>query len=670
MNLVHAICRLGSALILLSALYSCSENVPSPSAVWTEGTPDDTGKVTHTIELRGVPASDDWCVYFSQIPERLTTPEGEDARITNVNASLYRIDPKEGLATDTLVFHYKAWPLKRHSWAPEGFILKHGDGKEENIEVEYRFLPLENDGQQWYKYNAKFETQKPSASDIIPTLKNKICPAPRPEGWYKLSIGEDIIIESEDADGAYYAQVTLEQLKQNYGDKLPQMTVEDWPDFQYRGFMLDVSRNFTSKDNLFRLIDMLARYKVNYLHMHLADDEGWRLEVPEIPELTGIGSVHSLDPSQGLIPSYDGNADPHDRKALSNGHYSQSDFVEILRYAWERRIRVIPEFDMPGHSRALIYSMHEYEKRSGDTSMRLSDPADSSRYESAQGYWDNVLDVTSPGLYKFLDKLFGYVAGLYEDAGAPLHAIHVGGDEVPRSAWHGRRELYSEFMRKAAEIAASHGIKISAWQEVSNAKGQTAAYLKEQLFSVNVWDTAWGQTELPYKLAAKGYPVVLSNAEYAYADQVYSSNKQEVGHSWARAIDDTRSFNIPLRVKENVLGVQGQLFTETIRSFDDVCYHIFPKMLGLFERGWNAGRLCSEDEFYGRIVYHEMPLWEARGLNYHIPQPGLLIDGDNVLTNSRIPDAEIEVTMDGETYRATAVYGSRRSVPTTQRIEE
>ena len=651
--------RITSLLLVSAALFaSCN----TPEITWREGEAAD-GNATHTIVIKNARSlsGSDWQIFCSQMPVGARTLEGSDAHFEEFQANLHRITPTCDARKDSLVIRYESSPLKRHSWAPEGFTLKKGN-KVRELRTHYEFLPLEPDGDKWWDYNHSLCVSPVPFNSIVPAIKNRHCEN-HPVGWYRISVSDgQPVIEANDAEGHYYGEITLERLRENlHGAELPDMEIEDWPDYAYRGFMLDVARNFTSKENLFKIIDLLARYKVNYLHLHLADDEGWRLAVDGLEELTSIGAVHSLDPKKGLQPSYDGNADP-ESMALSNGFYTKEDYIEILKYAWDRRIRVIPEFDTPGHCRAAIKAM----AARGEASLLLQDPSDNSKYYTAQGYTDNVMSVKMESVYTFVERIFDYLISVYERAGVPLVAIHIGGDEVPHGAWQGK-DLHQQYLRRVAELALEKGVKIAGWQELAECSDEaTAAVIQKVLFVTHVWNTMGkAGAELPYKLADKGYPVVLSNVDYTYADQAYSSNKEEIAHSWAHYIDDTRALTMLLRENKNICGIQGQLFTETIRSFDDVCYDIFPKMLGVFERGWNAenGRDCSQ--FYSTIVYNEMPYWELLGIRYHIPQPGLKVENGHVSTYSLLPAAEVIVTKDGERVYARTRYGSQESVRTT-----
>lgn len=673
---VHLAVFAGMALPAIS----CSSS--RPEILWIEGEEQD-GTAIHKIVIRNAGSlPENWTIWFSQMPARMESVSGSDALVQVHQGNLCRIVPS-GVCKDELVARYVSDPLVRHSMAPEGFVLEDMDSESLTgtpLDVEYIFLPLESDGMHWYGYNSSLDVHPVGPCDIIPLPKSVCmmtpgCPASssglsslssdKPAGWYRLSFDHDGNVEAEsvDEDGEFYANVTLDQLRRNFhGMPLKDLRIEDWPDFWYRGFMLDVARNFTSVANVKRLIDVLARYKVNYLHLHLADDEGWRIAVDGIPELTSVGAFHSLDPEHGLQPSYDGCADPSS-KSLSNGFYSRDEFIGILDYAWERRIRVIPEVDTPGHSRAAIYAMKAYERRTGDCSMRLQAPADTSVYCGAQGYTDNVMSVELESVYTFLERIFDNFISLYAEAGVPLEAIHIGGDEVPEGAWYGK-PLHSMFLGRVAGIAKRKGVMIAGWQEIAScADEEVAASLKDVMFANHVWNTAWGGTDLPFINAAKGYPTVMSNVEFTYADQAYSSNMQEIAHSWACYLNDTASLGLPVKRTDNLIGVQAQLFTETVRSFEDVCYDCFPKILGVFERGWNESPERTPSDFYSSIVAYEMPWWEENGINFHIPQPGMIIEDGSVKTNSAIPGAIIEISSDGR--HATASYRSVRSCSTT-----
>lgn len=659
--------------------------------VWTEGQTDaETGKTMHTITVVNAPKGTDWTLWLTSnfIPEGKT--EGSEAVIEHYHGCLYKVTPlqREGR---NLEIRYADSPLQRHCWAPEGFVLEH-NGKTIALEAKYEFLPVEAFPD--FAYN-QIEIK---VWDMIPSLK-EVKPAagttvveqmPKAQlvnsgkaGWYRIVLDGTCKVEAADEDGAWYAQVTLENLKRNAGGNvLPNMVIEDWPDLGYRGFMLDISRNFTTKDNILKFIDLLAHYKVNIFHLHFGDDEGWRLQISKFPELTAYGAYHEFphknengqyEEANYLMPSYNGSIDPMDMSSSANGHLTKEDYIEILKYAWERRISVIPEFDTPGHSRAAVKAMEKYAERTGDRSYSLTDPQDASDYISIQYYRDNAINVAMPSTYKFIEVVFDELIAYHKEAGVPLPAIHVGGDEVAPGAWTGSpaclklmaekgwdniEMLKSHYIENVLDIAESRGVKLAGWQEiVMDLEKPVYERLKKNLYSVNFWHTAGEQEEFPYKYANDGVPVVLSNMTNTYVDFAYTPDKTERGLSWGGFVDERRSFSLlpydiyrsvrwddygkmrniaslpegrtALKAKENIVGVQAQLWTETVRCFNHVTSYVFPKVCGVFERGWNAspsweGTAAADDpafmeeldRYYSTVVSHEMPYYESEGIAY------------------------------------------------------
>ena len=662
-----------------------------PSVVWTEGETDpETGLAVHTLTVLNAPEGTDWTLWLTSnhiTPGKLVDAEGS---IELFHGCYYKVAPMEREGKD-LVIRYTDRPLQRHCWAPEGFAIEQ-NGKVVALDAEFEFLPSEVIPD--FPYNHV----KTEVWDMIPSLKS-VTPAegtttvtqmPEVEivpsckaGWYKIVLDGECKVQAADEDGAQYAKVTLENLKRNAGgNELPNLVIEDWPDFGYRGFMLDISRNFTNKDNILKFIDLLAHYKASVFHLHFGDDEGWRVEIPQFPELTTYGAYHEFPykdengnytETNYLLPSYNGSVDPKDLTSSANGHLTAAEYVEIVKYAWERRITVIPEFDTPGHSRAAIKAMQAYAERTGDDSYLLSDPEDKSEYCSVQYYKDNALNVALPSTYKFIEVVFDQLIAYHKEAGAPIPAIHVGGDEVPHGAWVGSEPcqkimaergwdnielLKSYYIENVLDIAESRGVKISGWQElVMDLEDHVYERMKKNLYSVNFWHTGTGNEEFPYKYANDGVPAVLSNMTNTYVDFAYTPDKTERGLSWGGFVDERRNFSLlpfdiyrsvrwddkgrirnieklpegktPLVAKQNIIGVQAQLWTETVRSFDHVTSYVFPKVCGVFERAWNASPswegttvaddpafMTELDRYYSTVVDHEMPYYEAEGVVY------------------------------------------------------
>ena len=586
-----------------------------PSVEWTEGAAEPDGRALHTLVLHDMPEGAR--VWFQELFDGKTIVEGPS--MNHYQGTSWYIDiPESG----TVTLKYYGRPLPRHSWAPEAFVLQQKGRPDMPMEVEYHFLklPEKQDSMDWSSNQCEVQP-----ADIIPQVKQvkyldstvetfsetspktEIPPIVHPAGWYRITIGEDGVqkVESDDEDGAFYAQTTLSKLPR----PLQPMTIEDWPDYAYRGFMLDVVRDFRMVDEVLEIIDLMASMKLNALHFHIADDESWCLEIEDFPELTEFGAHHALpdwdlQETMALKPTANG--------CIGNtSFYSAEEYKRILRYAWDRRIRVIPEFDTPGHSRASIKAMQAYERRTGDSSFRLQDPADTSRYWSAQDFTDNVLSVYLPSVYKFYGKVFDEVIRLHKEAGVPLPAIHIGGDEVPDGAWSDidRHEMKEIFINGMLDLAEARGIRLAGWEDIAKGlKPETQERLKKSLYFINVWNTE----------GVEGFPVVLSPAAYTYLDLAYSDAPEEIGLSWAGYVDERKTFALnPKDYKGNIIGVQAQLWSSQLRSFADATYQMLPKILGVTERGWNAEANepieTAFNRFYSIIVSREMPVWEQKG---------------------------------------------------------
>ena len=538
-----------------------------PTVEWIEGARQDDGRALHTLVLHDVPKGSR--VWFQELYDGKTVVEGPE--IHHYQGTSWYIDiPSSGTTT----IKYYGRPLPRHSWAPEGFVLQQR-GKAD--------LPMELSS----SLRAEGRSSLAMTKGVIPRCKNRPAET-HPAGWYRITIDDDghPRVEADDEDGAFYAQVTLDQLPR----PLQPAIIEDWPDLPYRGFMLDVVRDFRTVDEVLQIIDLMASWKLNTLHFHLADDESWCLEIKDLPELTDYGAHHALpdwdlQETTALKPTANG-------KIGNVTYYTSEEYQQILRYAWERRITVIPEFDTPGHSRASIKAVQAYERRTGNTSFRLQDPADTSHYWSAQDFTDNVLSVDLPSVYKFYGVVFDEVIRLHQEANVPLKAIHIGGDEVPDGAWagHDRHEMKEIFTNNMLDLAEKRGILLAGWEDIARGlEPATAERLKRSLYFVNVWNTE----------GIEGFPVVLSPAAYTYLDLAYSDSPDEIGLSWAGYVDERKTFALqPDNYKGDIIGVQAQLWSSQLRSFDDALHQMIPKAYGTIERAWNAHpNWSSESDF-------------------------------------------------------------------------
>ncbi|MDX1476575.1 MAG: family 20 glycosylhydrolase [Saprospiraceae bacterium] len=431
---------------------------------------------------------------------------------------------------------------------------------------------------------------------------------------------------------------------------LPHCNITDAPRFAYRGLHVDIARNFHSLDRLKRIVDQMAYFKLNRLHLTLTNDEGWRLEIPGLPELTEVGAYrgHTLDETTHLYPAYGSGPDPFAPDNNGSGFYSREEYIDLIRYAAERWVQIIPEIDVPGHARAAIKAMQAREQRLMQEGKpeealryRLHDPQDTSVYRSAQNYSDNVICVCQESTYAFIEHVVNEVVKMHDEAGLPLLAIHSGGDEVPVGVWQGSpvcaawisnkrlagpNALGAYFQQRFIEILQQHGLTAAGWEEIVLAmdnKGHNTTEINDRFIGQPVlpyvWNAVWGwgREDMAYRLANAGYEIVICNSAALYFDLAYDRDPLERGLSWSGYVDTRTVFDfLPLDMfavatvdmydnpldpdhiagmeritpegAGRVQGIQGQLWGETIVDSELLDYYLFPKMLALAERAWAA----------------------------------------------------------------------------------
>ena len=550
---------------------------------------------------------------------------------------------------------------------------------------------------------------------------------------YSISINDSgIDLVGTNSTGVFYAIQSLIQLldltmKEKVPVlKTPYIRIQDKPQFAYRGMHLDVARNFQKTSTIKKLLDMMSLYKLNKFHFHLTDDEGWRIEIPGLPELTTIGSRrgHTYSETNCLLPSYGSGFDPNSSKSSGNGFYTRQEFIELLQYARERHIEVIPAVDFPGHARAAVRAMEvrfDHYKALGNMDKAneylLTDWEDTSEYISEQMWKRNVVNIGLTSTYKFIEKVIDELLAMYVEAHVKLSTIHIGGDEVPVGSWlkspacqklidkhENLKDIYdlSEyFIRRVNSILATKGLKTAGWEEIAlthkNGKVEPNPSLSNHQIIPYTWNTIWGQggEEIPYKLANLGYKVVLCNAPNLYFDLAYDKDPEESGYYWAGYTDTEDTFKfLPMNFfksaekdgfgnsinptthyknverltqkgKQNILGVQGQLWGETIRDEERIEYLLFPRMCALAERAWAPEPEWSKTEdpnkqktqyqvdwnqFLNRLGKIDLPRLDHLfgGVNYRVPLPGAVINGDLFNANTSIPGLSLRYTLDSE----------------------
>jgi hexosaminidase len=498
---------------------------------------------------------------------------------------------------------------------------------------------------------------------------------------YALEIGPGAVrLRGASAHGVFNGIQTLAQLLEPDGS-LPCGRVLDAPRFGYRGMMLDVARHFSSRETVLRLLDCMACYKLNKLHLHLTDDEGWRLQIDALPELTEIGSKRGrATDGQSLPPSF-GSGAAIDSSA-GTGYYDAADFIAILRYAHARHIEVIPEFNMPGHARAAVLAMRARHDRllaqgdiEGAQRYLLSDPDDASVYESVQMWRDNVMCIALPSVDRFFDTVVAHVAALYREAGVPLRAVHTGGDEVPLGAWLGSPicrklmrerdwievgQLHADFVERCVAILARHGLAFAGWEETALQHGAATAEgcapaqhegtqrvegaplplpkpaFDGPGFQVYAWNNAWGsgKEDVAYRLANAGYDVVLANAANLYFDLAYAKDPQEPGYYWAGFVETRHAFVFcPLDMVASATSdpMGRELPRERLAAMAPLSLDGRTRIMGLQGQLWGENARSR-----ARIEYLAAPRMLALAERAWAPDPGWCDIADPAMRAARI----------------------------------
>lgn len=493
--------------------------------------------------------------------------------------------------------------------------------------------------------------------------------------------------------------------------ELPELDVVDAPRFAYRGFQLDVARNFQPKEVVLKTLDLMATYKLNKLHFHITDDEGWRLEIPGLPELTSFGAVRGYSAQDGvrLPPAYGSGPridDPH-----GSGYYTRAEYIEILRYAAARHIEVIPEVEMPGHARAAVKAMAARYQRmtaageQGAAQYLLNDFEDRSVYNSPQQYNDHVINPGLESSYAFIDHVVAQIAALHREAGVPLKTMHVGGDELPHGAWEKspasqalmQREklasipdLWDYFYDRVDGILRKHGMTASGWEELGarrtakeGAQQAPNPRFTQRGFSLYVWNNTPGNEDFAYRAANAGYDIVLAPVTNMYLDMAANANPEESGVNWGAYVELETVYNFkPLSAqltdagRKRIRGLEATLFSETVREARQLDYLMMPRLLAVAERAWAPDPAWANEADAARAEALHSAAWsgfvnvlgqrvlprldlERGDVAYRIAPPGMVVEGGKVLVNHVLPGMTLRYTSDGSapTVRSKLVAG-------------
>lgn len=401
------------------------------------------------------------------------------------------------------------------------------------------------------------------------------------EGYRLTSGGRAVTISAARPAGLFHGVQTLRQLlpaavekksRQSGPWRIAGGTISDAPRYAYRGAMLDVSRHFFTVDQVKRYIDQLAQYKINKLHLHLSDDQGWRIAIDSWPRLATYGGSTQVGGGRG-------------------GHYSKDDYREIVRYAASRYLTVIPEIDMPGHTNAALASYAD---------LNCNGEAPPLYTGTKVGF--SSLCVPKKATYDFVDDVIREIAAL-----TPGRYLHIGGDEAHSTA----HADYVAFMDKVQPVVAKYGKTVIGWHQLTGAhpaKGALAQY----------WGydkTGAEERQQVVDAAKRGTQLILSPADRAYLDMKYDKDSP-LGLNWAGYVDVRRAYDwdpgsyLAGAPGSAVAGVEAPLWSETLTTSANIEYMAFPRLPGIAELGWSPARAHDWDAYRVRLAA-QGPRWDA-----------------------------------------------------------
>lgn len=479
-------------------------------------------------------------------------------------------------------------------------------------ELEYVASALEDITEAVFGHGIKMNLSSLDASHGINFILDENLPA---EG-YKLEVAaETVDIASSTAAGAFYALQTLRQLMTaeafTAGDvkavEIPAVKIEDAPLLGYRGTMLDVGRYFFPVEDVKCVLDIMAMHKMNTFHWHLTDDQGWRIEIDKYPKLTEVGSMRKR-----TIIGKDPNGEYDENTPFDNvphgGFYTKEQIREVVEYAAERFITVIPEIEFPGHAVAALAS-YPWLSCTGE------------QYEVRQS-WDIDDRVFCPGketTFEFMEGVLAEVVELF-----PSEYIHIGGDECPTKFWqkcpHCAKRMKEEGLKTYRQLQGygidriekfleAHGRHMIGWDEILEA-GVTP----------NSIVMSWRGTEGGIKAAKQGNRAIMAPSTYCYLDYYQSEDRENEPLAWGGhlPLEKVYSFNpfegLSESEKEYILGVQGNLWTEYIPEIKQAQYMLLPRLAALCEVAWTSER-GGYDDFIERLPALEA-LYDAAGYQH------------------------------------------------------
>jgi hexosaminidase len=432
-----------------------------------------------------------------------------------------------------------------------------------------------------------------------------------PEGYSLVIRDRQVMITGNSEAGLFYGIQTFLQLGDPRSDRkepaafpltIPELSITDFPRFKYRGMHLDVARHFEPVSFVKKYIDFLAAYKFNTFHWHLTDDQGWRIEIKKYPKLTQVGGYRNGT----IIGRYPGTGND---SIYYGGFYTQEEIKEVVKYAAEKYITVIPEIEMPGHASAAIAAYPQLSCfPAEDTKVLESTPwAGSRKGKQVQQTWGVFEDVFAPTEYtfNFLEDVVDEVMQLF-----PSTYIHIGGDECPKESW--KRSAFCQQLIKSKKLKDEHGLQsyfIQRMERYINSKGRKIIGWDEILeggLAPNATVMSWRGEEGGIKAANEKHDVIMTPGNWMYFDHSQSTNEDSVTIGNYTPLEEVYSYDpLPAKLKPEavkyILGAQANLWTEYIKNPAKVEYMIFPRITALSEVLWTPQEKRNWKDYESRL---------------------------------------------------------------------
>lgn len=468
-------------------------------------------------------------------------------------------------------------------------------------------------------YGFKLDIDKKEGKNYIRFSTKRFIKAPDNDA-YSLTVSPDgITINGDTYNGTFYGMETLIQLlpvEKVSPMAIPMVTINDYPRFAYRGMHLDVGRHFFPVSFVKKYIDYLALHKMNYFHWHLTEDQGWRIEIKKYPRLTEVGAYRNGT----IIGRYPGTA--NDNQPYG-GFYTQDEVKDIVQYAADRHITVIPEIEMPGHASAAIAAYPGLSCFPNEKTIIPSHPSEASQratgklVQESWGVYEDVFCAGKDSTFQFLQNVLDEVIPLF-----PCKYVHVGGDECPKANW--KRCPLCQKRIQEEHLKDEHALQsyfIQRMEKYLNSKGKTLIGWDEILeggLAPNAVVMSWRGEEGGIAAAKDNHQVIMTPGEYVYLDHAQSQNEDSVTIGGYLPLEKTYSYEpipaaLPASQAKYVMGAQGNVWTEYMAYPSKVEYMIFPRMSALSEVLWSPKEKKNWADFERRlpVLFKRYNLWKA-----------------------------------------------------------